>query len=312
MASPHHESALISILAYLVGYTTQTQKRILWVMASGAQLRMILGPRGGGELHLRDNAMPVRLRRFNVAALQKSKYIEPTCRVNWMQDTFIDYKLTRIGQMVAQSYSTGQPLSNQEAAHAANLDSNPRSNRKGQTSVSARSVKPKQGNVVHRVDSKERNVRFDIVKINSATALDIATLWGIGPRIAQRIIDHRNQFGYFHGVNDLAKVPGVSLQIAEQLSPSIDFSEPDQPTLIKNRNWPHAVFDFFVTIFILQTGEIVFSRLHLVLSNRHNSRLLPNDVLVFILVSMLVGVICILPYQFGITLKTRGQVYWGH
>lgn len=47
------------------------------------------------------------------------------------------------------------------------------------------------------------------VDINSADANELSLLPGIGPVLADRIIAHRERFGPFHRVDDLAEVPGI-------------------------------------------------------------------------------------------------------
>lgn len=47
------------------------------------------------------------------------------------------------------------------------------------------------------------------VRINSATAEELATLPGIGPVLAQRIVDHRDEVGRFEAVEDLLDVSGI-------------------------------------------------------------------------------------------------------
>jgi competence ComEA-like helix-hairpin-helix protein len=47
------------------------------------------------------------------------------------------------------------------------------------------------------------------VDINSADANELSLLPGIGPVLAGRIIAHRERFGAFHHVDDLAEVPGI-------------------------------------------------------------------------------------------------------
>jgi competence protein ComEA len=47
------------------------------------------------------------------------------------------------------------------------------------------------------------------VDINTAGLTGLETLPGIGPALAQRIVDYRTQHGAFHRVDDLQNVPGI-------------------------------------------------------------------------------------------------------
>ncbi len=47
------------------------------------------------------------------------------------------------------------------------------------------------------------------VNINTGTLADLDTLPGIGPALAQRIIDYRAAHGSFHSIDDLRKVSGI-------------------------------------------------------------------------------------------------------
>ncbi len=55
------------------------------------------------------------------------------------------------------------------------------------------------------------------VNLNTATLADLDTLPGVGPVLAQRILDHREQHGGFASVGDLRKVDGIGSSRYEQL-----------------------------------------------------------------------------------------------
>jgi competence protein ComEA len=56
------------------------------------------------------------------------------------------------------------------------------------------------------------------VNLNTATAQDLDALPGIGPVLAQRIVDHRSQQGPFRSVEQLDDVPGIGPAIATELA----------------------------------------------------------------------------------------------
>ncbi|MBI5892688.1 MAG: helix-hairpin-helix domain-containing protein [Deltaproteobacteria bacterium] len=47
------------------------------------------------------------------------------------------------------------------------------------------------------------------IDINTATQLDFESLPGIGPKLAQRIIEKRKELGGFKSIDDLKKVKGI-------------------------------------------------------------------------------------------------------
>ena len=56
-----------------------------------------------------------------------------------------------------------------------------------------------------------------IVNINTATVQDFESLPGIGPVMAQRIVDYRNEHGPFKTVEELTKVKGIGESKLEEL-----------------------------------------------------------------------------------------------
>jgi competence protein ComEA len=57
--------------------------------------------------------------------------------------------------------------------------------------------------------------------LNSATVADLDALPGVGPVLAQRIVDHRTQHGRFTSVDQLDDVPGIGPAIFAQLAPMV-------------------------------------------------------------------------------------------
>ena len=51
--------------------------------------------------------------------------------------------------------------------------------------------------------------RGSLVNINRATQTELETLTGVGPSVALRIIEHRNQNGNFRRIEDLKNVSGI-------------------------------------------------------------------------------------------------------
>jgi competence protein ComEA len=55
------------------------------------------------------------------------------------------------------------------------------------------------------------------VNINSATEPELENLPGIGPTLAQKIIDYRTQYGFFATIDDIKKVPGIGDSIFKEI-----------------------------------------------------------------------------------------------
>jgi len=51
--------------------------------------------------------------------------------------------------------------------------------------------------------------RSDAININTATAVQLVALDGIGPKTAQKIVDHREEFGQFRKPAEVMLVEGI-------------------------------------------------------------------------------------------------------
>ena len=63
----------------------------------------------------------------------------------------------------------------------------------------------------------------NVIYINSATVEELQTLPGVGPALAQRIIDYREANGSYSSLDDLDQVSGIGPSILESLSDLIAF-----------------------------------------------------------------------------------------
>jgi competence protein ComEA len=59
------------------------------------------------------------------------------------------------------------------------------------------------------------------VDLNSATVADLDALPGVGPVLAQRIVDHRTGHGRFRSVDQLDDVPGIGPAVFARLAPLV-------------------------------------------------------------------------------------------
>jgi len=64
-----------------------------------------------------------------------------------------------------------------------------------------------------------------VVNLNTATAAQIATLPGIGPATAQRIIEHREKNGPFKKIEELMNVKGIGEKSFLKLKPFLSVGE---------------------------------------------------------------------------------------
>ena len=63
------------------------------------------------------------------------------------------------------------------------------------------------------------------LNLNTATAAQIATLPGIGPKAAQRIVEHRQKTGGFKKIEELMNVKGIGEKSFLKLKPLVTVSE---------------------------------------------------------------------------------------
>jgi competence protein ComEA len=56
-----------------------------------------------------------------------------------------------------------------------------------------------------------------LININTASLDELQTLKGIGEILGQRIIDYRNEYGYFQSIEDIQLVSGIKSSIYEQI-----------------------------------------------------------------------------------------------
>lgn len=61
-------------------------------------------------------------------------------------------------------------------------------------------------------------VAGDAIDLNTATKAELESLPGIGPTLAQRILDYRDEYGDFYSVEELAEVPGISEALMNELT----------------------------------------------------------------------------------------------
>jgi competence protein ComEA len=63
-----------------------------------------------------------------------------------------------------------------------------------------------------------------VVNVNSASAAELERLPGVGPSLAARILEHREQHGAFRAKEDLMLVRGIGEKSYERLAPYVAIS----------------------------------------------------------------------------------------
>lgn len=66
-----------------------------------------------------------------------------------------------------------------------------------------------------------RQATARLVDLNQATVSDLEALPGIGPKLAQRVIEHRDERGPFRTVEDLRQVRGIGRKKFDRLRPHV-------------------------------------------------------------------------------------------
>jgi len=67
----------------------------------------------------------------------------------------------------------------------------------------------------------------EIIDINSATPEQLQSLSGIGPHLARRIIEHRDQHGPFSSTKDIMAVRGIGEKMYQRLREQITIDSPE-------------------------------------------------------------------------------------
>ena len=66
-----------------------------------------------------------------------------------------------------------------------------------------------------------RQTAARLVDLNQATVSELEALPGIGPKLAQRVIEHRDERGPFRSVEDLRQVRGIGRKKFDRLRPHV-------------------------------------------------------------------------------------------
>ena len=61
----------------------------------------------------------------------------------------------------------------------------------------------------------------ELIDLNAATAMELETLPGVGPRTAERILEYRREHGSFERIEDLMDVRGIGERTFLRLKPLV-------------------------------------------------------------------------------------------
>ena len=88
------------------------------------------------------------------------------------------------------------------------------------------SLLTKSDNYFENRPKKERKTVKKVnlpIHINSASIDELCALNGVGPKLAEKILEAKNAFGPFKTGEDLKKVPGIGKKKLEKLLPGVIF-----------------------------------------------------------------------------------------
>lgn len=80
---------------------------------------------------------------------------------------------------------------------------------------------PKKGEKPENIRNSTVSSSSAIININTAGAAELDKLPGIGPALAQRIIDYRENIGSFSTIEDITKVSGIGPAMFEKMKSRI-------------------------------------------------------------------------------------------
>jgi len=66
------------------------------------------------------------------------------------------------------------------------------------------------------------------ININTATVEELQALPGVGPTIAQRIVEYRQAYGPFQKVEDLLNIKGIGEKKLEKIKPLVEVVPPEK------------------------------------------------------------------------------------
>jgi competence protein ComEA len=124
-------------------------------------------------------------------------------------------------------YSFPKPPSLREVWAKAGADGAPSDPDKTITSGSRVEVAPDGGYRVAAMSGAQLLTLGLPIDLNRAAAQDLDAIPGLGPALAQRIVDYRKSHGPFKQVEDLREVPGIGPENLPKLKPYLGLGGPE-------------------------------------------------------------------------------------
>lgn len=122
-----------------------------------------------------------------------------------------DLEQLNLAEPLSDAMKIDVPIKGQAIADAAYAPGAPSSSGRGSRRHSAR----------HATGGRHKLQAGQTLNINSASAQELTQLPGVGPGLARRIVEYRQQNGPFQTVDDLQNVPGIGPSKFEKLAPFV-------------------------------------------------------------------------------------------
>ncbi len=71
------------------------------------------------------------------------------------------------------------------------------------------------------------SVLAGMVNLNTAGKEELETLPGIGPKVAERIVEYREKFGPFKSVEELLEIKGIGPKKLQKIKPLVTVEVPE-------------------------------------------------------------------------------------
>jgi competence ComEA-like helix-hairpin-helix protein len=78
-----------------------------------------------------------------------------------------------------------------------------------------------------------------LVNVDYATAQELEALPRIGPTLARRIVQDRDEHGPFRSLDAMQRVKGIGPKLVTHIAPHVTFSSPRRPTTVRSVSAEH-------------------------------------------------------------------------